>query len=338
MKVGLVGLGRGGLRLAEALLTSSWCELVAVADSEPQRIAAFAETHPKLTAHRDFRSLVVSTPLDALFLAVPPFMRGNMLTLCVERRLPVWILTPAGRSFEETHQWAERFESVNCPCVIAREWGIEPALDPEHIDLDSIGRLFFARGHTSLCLDQDLGWRSDSHRAGGGVILYRAYPLIDMLIQAAGLPKVIYVNVADSASTPGRLASDTESTAALTMQFSGASAAVITASWATGPTEWSLTLYGAAGSVHIDETNVTTRDRTGDDQRPAYPRSKHPLLPAVEEFIRSLRSGARVQSTLREHLNTMAVIEAAYLSLRTGQPESPNQIFRLHRVTPSASS
>ena len=85
LKVGLIGLGSGGRLLADALLTSSWCELVAVASRQAIRIEPFKEKHPEIATYNDFRSLIVSNPLDALFVAIPPFLRGKYLALAAER-------------------------------------------------------------------------------------------------------------------------------------------------------------------------------------------------------------------------------------------------------------
>jgi len=56
-------------------------------------------------------------------------------------------------------------------------------------------------------------------------------------------------------------------------------------------------------------------------------------LPQIDDFLSRLQTNPRsVRSQLPQHLATMAVLEAAYLSARTGQPESPSAIFEMHDV------
>jgi len=235
MKVGLMGLGRGGWRLARTLLNSPWCELTAVASPNSKRVEQFTETHPNIAAYDDFRSLIVENPLDALFVAVPPFRRTRYLALAAERKIPVWMLTPAARSFDEALELHNTFDKANCPIVVSRSWNAEPALQPDAIGLKQLGRFFFAQGNVTVNGDENLDWRGDSERAGGGVLLYRAYAMIDMLVQTMGMPSSVFARIA-GVSRPGtRFPYDTEDTAALICHFTGGGIAVLSCCWTSGP-------------------------------------------------------------------------------------------------------
>jgi predicted dehydrogenase len=333
MKVGLMGLGEGGQLVAEALLASSWCNLVAVASRKSHRIDRFTEKHPNIAAYDDFRSLIVENPLDALFVAIPPFLRGKYLTLAAEHHCPVWMLSPVARQLGEAAEIMNRFERARCPIAVARTWGLEPAMQPETIDLDRLGRFFLARGSVMTCTQEDLDWRGDSVRAGGGVLLDQGYELVDTLVKIMGLPSAVYATT-KGVSRPGcRFPYDTEDTAAVVCQFAGGGVAILSACWTSGPEHSELECYGTGGSIRIDAQRVLCRDRTGEKTLFDQARAANPLLASIENFLSSLRSNPeRIRSTVRDHLATMAVVQAAYLSARTGQPESPSKIFEMHDV------
>jgi predicted dehydrogenase len=333
MKVGLMGLGKGGQLVAEALLASSWCQVVAVASRRSHRLDRFVEKHPDIAAYDDYRSLIVENPLDALFVAIPPFLRGKYLALAAEHRCPVWMLTPVARQFDEAVEIVEHFERARCPVAVARSWGIEPAIQPEALDLERLGRFFFARGNVMTCVEEDLDWRGDSVRAGGGVLLDRGYELVDMVVKVMGMPATVYA-LAKGVSRPGgRFPYDTEDTAAVVCQFAGGAIATISSCWTSGPERCDVEFFGTGGSILIDQQRVVCRDRTGDRVFSDQPRAASPLLASIENFLSSLRSNPeRIRSSVRDHLPTMAVIQAAYLSARTGQPESPSKIFEMHDV------
>ena len=338
MKVGLMGLGGGGQLLAEALLASSWCELTAVASRQPKRSEQFRGDHPGITAYDDCRSLIVENPLDALFMAVPPFFRGKYLTLAAEHGLPVFMLTPPARRFDEALEIGGKFEQAQCAVVVARSWGIAPALQPDVLGVDELGGFFFARGNVMTCLPDDLDWRGDSVRAGGGVLLDRGYALIDIVVQVMGLPSSVQAAARRVSRPGGRFAYDTEDTAALVCEFRGGAIAVISACWSSGPERWELELHGTGGSVHLDRDHVVCRDRTGETQLREQSRPVNPFSPLIEDFLSTLSSNpANVRSSIREHLPAMAVVQAAYLSARTGQPESPSTIFEMHDVKEATS-
>jgi predicted dehydrogenase len=243
------------------------------------------------------------------------------------------MLTPAGRRFDEALEILSVFEKAGCPLVVSRHWGFEPSLQADALGLAEIGRFFFARGNVTVCSEDDLDWRGDSQRAGGGVLLYRAYTMIDTLIQIMGLPGTIYARIA-GVSRPGtRFPYDTEDTAGLVCHFSGGGIAVLSACWTAGPEHKSLDLHGLNGYLHLDDAKVEVRDRTGEIGIHNLPRSANDLEPQIDAFLSELSaSSRRFRSTFRQHLPTLACIEAAYLSAQTGQPESPAAIFRMHDV------
>lgn len=328
-----MGLGRGGRALADVLMASTWCKLIAVGSVHSKRTEQFQEQHPGIAAYNDFRSLIVSSPLDALFVAVPPYLRNAYLPMAADRQLPVFMLTPPARSFDEALALAEPFEAARCPILVSRCWGVEPALQPDLLGLDQIGRFFLARANVTCCLEDNLDWRGDSQSAGGGVLLDRAYGLIDILVQVMGMPSTVYTAAAGIPRPGTRFPYDTEDIAAVVCKYSNGAIATITACWAAGPTDWSMHIYGTTGSIHIDTDVVVTADRSGENELSRATRPANPLSIQVNEFLSTLRSNPRnLRGTLRQHLPAIAILQAAYLSARTGQPESPDAIFKMHNV------
>ena len=333
MRVGLMGLGRGGWRVAQILLQSSWCELTAVASQKSKAIEQFSAEHPGVATYDDFRSMIVASPLDALFVAAPPHQRVKYLPLAAERKIPVWMLSPAMRQFAEAVELMERFEKAECPIAVSRSWGIEPAMQADSLALEQAGKFFLGRGEAMICWDDDLDWRGDSQRAGGGVLLYRAYTVVDALVQAMGTPSQVYARMSGVSRPGGRFPYDTEDTAGLVCQFPGGGVAVVTTCWTAGPTATTLGLFGMGASIHIEPERIVVHDRTGTKVLSERERSPNPLQPQVEGFLSELAaSPRRIRATLRQHLPTMAVIQAAYLSAQTGQPESPARFYAMHNL------
>ncbi len=331
LKVGLIGLGRGGLQLADALVGSSWCDLVAAASAKAARRERFQNDHPGIATYDDLRSLIVENPLDALFVALPPFARASYLELAGERRLPVWLMTPAARRFEEALEIVDRFDHAECPIAVSRVWGQDPLLTPDGLGMPGMGRVFFARANVMTCWSDDLDWRGDGKRAGGGVLLDRGYPLLDTVVQVMGLPTSVFAAGAGGSRARTAPAYDTEDTAALIARFPAGGIAVVTACWTAGPDGMSLDFNAVGGSIQVDEHRVAVRDRSGQAVLPDQPRSENPFAAQVHEFLSALRlNPSAVPSPLHDHLATMSVIQAAYLSARTGQPERPAAIFDMH--------
>jgi predicted dehydrogenase len=333
MQVALMGLGGGGQLVAEALLASTRCELVAVGSPISRRLEAFAETYPDIAIYGDFRSMIVENALDALFVAVPMFRRLPYLMIAAEHGVPVWMLAPASRTLEEALTICNAFDRMRCPLAVVRSWDAEPALPASQFGSEGLGRLFLARGSVLTCLPDDLEWRGDSVKAGGGALLDRGYPLIDMLVQAMGVPSTVYALTAGVSRPQTRCPYDTEDTAALVCHFTGGAIATIHVSWTTGPDQWWIEVFGTSGSVRIEKGSVLWRDRAGTIVDGPIDRPANPFLFQIEDFLSRLQTHPNsIRSQLRQHLPTMAVFDAAYLSARTGQPESPGTILDMHDV------
>lgn len=338
LKVGLLGLGRGGQLLADALLTSSWSRLVAVGSQKPERLEQFAEAHPRIALCNDFRSLIVGQGIEALFVAVPPFTRSKYLPLAAERGVPVFMLTPPARSLEDAVTLSGRFTKARVPLVVSRAWGAEPHLQPDVLDLPRLGRVFFARGHVTTCWEEDFDWRGDSVRAGGGVLLDRAYDMVDQVVQFMGLPGTVYASSAGMSRPGHRFLYDTEDTIAVTCRFVDNAVAVFAGCWTSGPEEWQLDAHAMGGTVRIDQRAVRLLDRQGDNVLGMWSRPTNPLLPQVEEFLGAIRANSRpAHGRMDTHLAAMALISAAYLSARTGQPEGPASLMAMHDLEPPRS-
>ena len=279
MKVGLMGLGEGGHLVAEALFSSSWCKLVAVASRKSHRIDRFVEKHPDIVAYDDYRSLIVENPLDALFVALPPFLRGKYLALAAEHGCPVWMITPVARRFDEAVEIMERFDKARCPVAVGREVGASSrpcSLTPS--TWTGLAVSSSPAATLTTCGEEDLDWRGDSVRAGGGVLLDRGYELVDTVVKVMGLPATVYA-AAKGVSRPGtRFPYDTEDTAAIVCQFSSGAVAAINACWTSGPERCEIEFFGTGGSIRIDPRHVVCRDRTGEKILADLPRATNPLL------------------------------------------------------------
>ncbi|NLX13001.1 MAG: Gfo/Idh/MocA family oxidoreductase, partial [Phycisphaerales bacterium] len=222
---------------------------------------------------------------------------------------------------------------------VARDWADEPALQEEALELDSFGRWFLARGQVQLCWEENFDWRGDVRQAGGGVLLHQGYELIDLLVQLMGLPDSVYSAMANVSRPGGRYSYDTEDTAAVICRFTGGAVATLHACWTVGPDNWSLELFGTQGTLIIEREQVVTRDRSGLVQSQRQTRGGDPLAGQIESFLAALGNPPpRFSSTLRQHLPAMAVMQAAYLSARTGQPESPSRIFEMHDINETSAN
>lgn len=313
----------------DAIRSDDRFDLKAVADTDPKRLRRRTEAIPA-RAYEDYRSLVVETAhagLDLLVVALQPFQSLGFLEMAADRRIPVFHQAPFARSVSEGRRVVSRFLEKACPFVVSRWWQFDPAFDT--LRALTAGRSYVhaatARVETS---DTSAGWRGDSVRAGGGVLLNGAYEAVDMLVHLLGLPETVYAQCAVRVKPPAPRPYDTEDAALLSLSFSRERIAQVTAIRGAPEASFRVTLVDAEQTLDVtpERLTITPRDKSPAQTHTVW--SKYPVVHALGAFAEQLTSDERAfASTGEEHLKTLAVIEAAYLSAKTAEPESPNRLL-----------
>lgn len=313
--------------MVEALQSCERVDLIALADRDAD-LAKQRAAELGVEGYDDYRSLVVEQPMEVLFVSAPPFACQEHLKLAASRGIHVWRETPLARTVQEAVDLLESFESHGAHLTVCRSWrfiGMGGGIaDP----CEWIGQPYSARGLTLAYRPDPLGWRGDSERAGGGALIDQAYELVDAVVQWMGLPDRV---VATTTRRPGTQPYDTEDTASVTLGYLDGSMASIIAHRRSHPPTWSLTFDGPKGTLVIEPPQVIIRTFEGREVRQPRPDTRSIYAAQIDAFLRAILSeGKGCPSGAREHLATVAVIETAYLSARTGEPESPAKLYNLH--------
>lgn len=328
----LLGLADRGRQLFDALDRDQAVELVAVADEDRSLAEAVAEKAGTV-AFGDCRQAIVESiadGLDAVFTALPPFVSSQYLRLAADRGLAAFSLPPVAREYDETVELGTLFAQADRPLVVARTWQFEPAY-MRLADLPNLaGRVFTAQANVVQQVDQSPGWSGDARRAGGGVLLYGGYDLVDAMVSLMGVPGEVFATTGTIGEPATARVSDTEDAAAVVLRYPDERSAAINCRRATSGGEWSLTLCGTKATVVVTPDGMTVTDSAGQPVARTTVRTNNPLAPAVNVFVAALAAGVKtVPSQVAEHYPTAATIRSAYLSAKTGQPESPGAILEL---------
>jgi predicted dehydrogenase len=167
-------------------------------------------------------------------------------------------------------------------------------------------------------------------------------------VHLLGLPEAVLASCSRLAVTQMGQSYDTEDTAVALMRYPKGVAGLIAASWLSQPREEVFCVHGSGGSATIDGQGLVVRDVGGEPVATASPEGGNPFVRQVEAAVAAAGGGASSAGaaglpSVWEQLRTMAVIEAAYLSARTGHPESPGALLEVHGIRgggerPSAAS
>ena len=340
LPVALIGAGGFGAMTLSALQRARGVKLVGLADRDGA-VAAQAGAAAKVPFYTDNRSLLAETHPVAAFLCVPPMSAGDLLEECAQRGIHVWKEMPLARSLAEAVGWVHVMDKAGLKFAVGTQRRFAIGYRSAAQWLSRLEKVFLARTHYLFNWGPDLAWRADKAAAGGGALLELGYHAIDLLIWMLGLPEEVYAFSAGGHSQERQTIKgaprdyDTDDTASALMRYSPDATAVVTTTRASGPVSEGLSLHGRMGSITASAESCLLRDPDGktldhlaDEAAPA-----EVFVRQVEAFATAVSAGsAQYECSGWENLLNHAVIEAMYLSDRTGQPENPERLLQTHKL------
>ena len=335
LRAALLGLIDEGRSIYDALRSDPAVELVAVADRDRNSGAALGG-EAGARVYDDYRRAIVESAaggLDVLFVALPPFEADEFLRMAAARQVAVFAVPPVARRFDATVELADLFARAGCPLVVGRRWQSEPAFMRLHNLPELAGVVFAATADIACPVPEQLGWRGDARRAGGGVLLHGAYEMVDALVTLVGVPEEVFAATGMSVPPGATRSYDTEDAASVVFHYADHRTAAVTCRrirpW-RAEENWSMTLCGSKATVVVTQDSMTVTNSEGQCLTQTTVRTTNRYAPAINVFVAALSAGVQVvPSGVSEHLGTMATIRTAYLSAKTGQPESPGRFLEL---------
>jgi predicted dehydrogenase len=322
--------------------------LIAPADAAPAHVEALARTGrfrlaaqgglpqnavaPGVAWSDDLRVLLAQSELDAVLLAGSVRDSVELAADALGRGLHVWRQPPLGRTFAETTDLLRRAREAERVLHVPSWWdqireGVRGLMRAEDGFRAAASELRIATVGPELA-----SWRSSLVDAGGGVLSLDAYALLECLVAIRGVPESVAASVGRCRVRGTPTPRETEDSAAALLRYGGGDSAVVTALWDVPPYESAAWFHSAGVSLRIDGRRATLYNATG----AATDERTHPedfAAADLSRFAADIAARDRAESLARQerHAAVASILEAAYLSARTGQPESPRRLYEAQR-------
>ncbi|MCJ7777750.1 MAG: Gfo/Idh/MocA family oxidoreductase, partial [Sedimentisphaerales bacterium] len=363
LKTAVLGLDDAGRLLLEAAQGLDYFTIVAVADSDTN-LAQQQAGLCNCAAYDDYRQLITQNQLDCLFVAAPLHSCAEYLRMALKKKFNILKLPPLARNFSEAAELVKLAQDQEISLAVANLGRFaKPALAMRSFVLqNSAEQPFFILAAASG--GPRAKWRNDPVLAGGGVVLYDCWDIIDQITWNFGIPQQVYCPVLSAVEgVAGITAPDrqqrlylTEDSAIVTMKFSAYLSGCLLAGRAAphpfwepglsklmtaasqngcggkGPQKWLIT-HGLDKRVRFDDKSFEVTDSLG--QCLQQDNFDDDCLSRMKKVLENFGSNLLwpdkdpLISTAADNLKNMAVIEAAYLSARTGMPEEPGKILKI---------
>jgi len=351
LKTAVLGLDERGKFLLGAAKRSGYFQIQAVADKNGEVANAVAREYG-CAAYDDYRQLVTQNQFDCLLVAAGMHSCDEYLRMAMKKKFNVLKLAPAGRNFEEAVQFVRLAEAENVKFAIGtaerfaesfsalRRFIQYQDLNKEQAEAEGDGKNTWEPYLVTACCatagEKLEGWRTDPKLAGGGVLLYDCYGIIDQIVINFGIPQKVYSLSSNTAGDKQQRLYLTENTAIVTMKFSDTLFVNLLASNSFGPAKKEIRLYGKEHIVVVNDNELIIGGNCEQEgEKLEYDGDNSVRMGRLlENFALGILSPASTKLKIsgKENLRTMAVIEAAYLSAKTGFPEEPSRILEMQKL------
>lgn len=329
LRTGLVGLAHDGQFILNALRGIGCIDLVAVAGSQCEKYAA----ELGVTGYHDPRSLVVEHDLELVLVAAPIHTTQETLLAAAKRNLPVWRWPPIGRNVEEAAEILNAFESAGTPFVLAEKWPLRGARALFDAHRDAAGPPSLLTVRDLRCDPRHDTWQGDLARAGGGALLHVGCDAIRLVAAIAGAPASVFC-VTGRTGTPGLpFTYDTEDTAVVSLAYENGALASLVFGRTHVEDHTELLIRTTGATIGMDEDSLVLDLIDGPSHSVMLSSGPFSVEAQIEAFAHAVAAGEVSTPDTARLLAAHAIIDAAYLSARTGDAESPRPFLELTRNT-----
>jgi myo-inositol 2-dehydrogenase / D-chiro-inositol 1-dehydrogenase len=324
MRAGIVGAGWIGERHASVLANRTDVVVAAVCDLDTDQAARVAASTGGAGVFADWREMLESADLDALWICTPPRAHADPAVAALEAGLPLYLEKPIARSQEDAARIVAA-AARGTVCAVGYQWRAVDALAELRAAL---------AGQTIGCLvGQSVGGTQSrpwflNQAEGGGNLLERGSHHIDLARVVAG--EVMAVQAAQSevrlAPRDADSAGDIADAVTLLLHFAAGGLGTIVIAWTGGnlPGKYWLELTTADAALRLDLDPDFRLSGVSHGSPVSAASSNSPFQRSVDRFIAAAREGAQEQvlCTPADAARTLAVALAAEEAMRTGQTTS----------------
>jgi predicted dehydrogenase len=255
-RLGFLGVGWIGRNRMERVARSGVAEIVAVADTAPDILAAAVESVPGAGSYRSLEAML-ELPLDGIVIATPSALHAEHSIAALERGMAVFCQKPLGRTAGETRQVVEVARSADRLLGVDLSYRYAHAFQRvrEVVRSGSIGDVFAVDLVFHNAYGPDKDWFYDSRLAGGGCVMDLGVHLVDMALWTLDFPAV--EKVASRLLSAGRPLSDpaqVEDYATARLDMAGGASARLACSWKLSAGQDAViaaSFYGTQGGAEV---------------------------------------------------------------------------------------
>jgi len=339
LRTACLGLGRAMPQLLELAHAAGLYEIVSVSDSDLAAAEKIARQF-NCTAFDDYRQFILQNNIELLIVAEPLYKCVEHVRAAISKKCHILKLAPTASNFEQATELANLAQKNKVKYVTANPSKFAPGFErlADYLKTIDIKQYYFVNICASFGGDFFQPIISDSladpKLSGGGVLINDCFELLSLVVSNFFLPQQIYALLTNKGFNKKAKQYFGEDAVTASLVFREGLIGTFLAAQQTGTGSAApIRIYGAENNIVVTPNRLAVYDNAG----ALIDEHKYPLKPEkciTEMFIDTGRAilepdKYKLRTSSRLDLGTMAMIEAAYLSAKTGMPEALRKIFEM---------
>lgn len=343
VRVAVIGCGAQGRNHLRAYAKHPDAEIVAICDTDAERLAQTARDFSAPSTFADYRTLIDAVPCDLVSVCAMPVSHAGMAIAALQRGANVLCEKPLAMNLDEATAMADAASAAGRFLTVGFNMRYLPAAQilRRMVADGEIGQPVSSRAWT---LATDIPWWGKHYIkriSGGGVLASTAVHILDLALWVAGNPRPVNVSGsmdrifprkrAGTAPSPEALAEfDVEDTFSGHIRFADGTWMDLRGGWGCDQPAYSYSfeLVGAKAAVQFAPLRIVAeRDGIPVDVTPPSdivdPTGMHDwpssVRAEIDDVVSAVRDGRRPLVRIEQALTVQAIVDALYRSAETRQ-------------------
>ena len=321
-RIGIVGTG--GIAHAHIdgyrSIASDLCTVAAGCDPNREVLDTYCSRYDIPHRFTSASDLIQSGEVDVISLLTPPAVRAEVIFPAVERGIHLLVEKPFTESLTDAVSFVEAAERSGTGLAVNQSLRFMPDVLAmrELVTAGEIGEVRFVAHDHFQNRERTGGWRKDEERLE--ISIFSIHVLDRVRWLAGSLPRTVSAVTRHwDKNVQG------ETFTALTIQFESGAVGTMVSNWhARTLPECRFRIDGTEGSIlsekraiAADKSSLTIQRVGGEAERRSFEQERAARMnmgESMKELLVSLEEGREPHNSGRDNLQTMAIVDGAYLS------------------------
>lgn len=320
VRAGIIGLGRWGKTLVEAVSRESSIRFVAAVSRTPLSIMEYCDNNG-MQVFASLDDMAQNEGVDAIVIATPHSLHFEQIMLCARAGKHVFCEKPFTLNTAEARRALDTLASKNLKAGIGHNRRLAPNTQVLKNDLETgrLGSPIHIDGIFNVDLSQAIGnWRNNRDESPAGGMTSLGIHVVDAFIYLLGR-----ISSVRTISRHTSLPLDIDDNTHVTINFENGCTGRLTTIAAT-PMLWRLSLFGNAGWAEAEGFDIYRFiPSAGKPEAVRYEGHDYPapqtIAATLEAFAADIEGGAPFPVSPDEIYHATAVLEAIIQSAESGQ-------------------